>query len=94
MKNDDTKNETAPSQSEFQRGVSSNIAPPLPRFPWPDPKPEDLEKEDFNLAWECIKTWDINVPEVDGEGMYTGATGNHVMQILFATGKRNITDYC
>lgn len=63
-----------------------------PTYPWPDPKPEDLEAEDFNLIWDCIKTWDINVPEAY-EG-YCGATGNHVMSILFAAGKRNITDYC
>ena len=62
-----------------------------PKYPWPDPKPEDLESEDFNLVWECIKSWDINVPEVY-EG-YCGATGNHVMAILFATGKRSIQDY-
>lgn len=61
-------------------------------YPWPDPKPEDLKSEDFNLIWECIKTWDINVPEVDKD-KYSGATGNHVMSILFAAGKRNIQDY-
>lgn len=62
-----------------------------PEYPWPDPKPEDLNKEDFNLVWECIKTWDINVPEVyDG---YTTATGNHVISILFATGQRSIQNY-
>lgn len=65
--------------------------PERPEFPWPDPKPEDLEKDDFNLVWECIKTWDVNVPEVYSG--YCGCTGNHVMQILFATGKRNIQDY-
>jgi hypothetical protein len=65
--------------------------PERPEFPWPHPKPEDLEAEDFNLIWECIKTWDINVPEVYSG--YCGATGNHVMQILFATGKRNIQNY-
>lgn len=63
-----------------------------PEYPWPDPKPSDLIAEDFNLVWECIKSWDINVPEVH-EG-YAEATGNHVMSILFATGKRNIADYC
>lgn len=65
--------------------------PERPEFPWPDPKAEDLESEDFNLVWECIKTWDINVPAVYSG--YCGSTGNHVMQILFATGKRNIQDY-
>ena len=64
---------------------------PPPEFQWPDPKPEDLESKDFNLVWECIKTWDINVPEAYNG--YCKATGNHVMQILFAIGWRNITDY-
>lgn len=58
---------------------------------WHEPKPEDLKSDDFNLVWECIKTWDISVPEVY-EG-YCEATGNHVMAILFSTGKRNISDY-
>lgn len=62
---------------------------PLP--PWPSSKPEDLESEDFNLVWEAIKTWDINVPAVY-QG-YCSATGNHVMEILFALNLRNIQDY-
>ena len=62
-----------------------------PDFSWPNPKPEDLEAEEFNLIWNCIKSWDITVPKAyDG---YCGATGNHVMAILFATGKRNVGDY-
>ena len=59
--------------------------------PWPDPKPEDLGQDDFKLIWGCIKTWDINVPEAYIG--HCGATGNHVMSILFAAGKRNILDY-
>jgi hypothetical protein len=49
---------------------------------WPDPTPEMLQTPEFNAIWERIKTWDINVPEVDGPGMYSGATGNHVRAIL------------
>lgn len=60
-------------------------------YPWPDPKPEDIESKDFKFVWECVKSWDINVPEVYTG--YSGATGNHVMSILFATGKRSIQDY-
>jgi len=62
-----------------------------PNFLWPDPKPEDLKTEDFNSIWNCIKTWDINVPKAYSG--YCGATGNHVMAILFAIGKRNVDDY-
>ena len=54
---------------------------------WPDPTPEMLETPEFNAIWERIKTWDINVPEVDGPGMYSPATGNHVRAILDALAK-------
>ena len=52
---------------------------------WPDPTPEMLETPEFNAVWNCIKKWDIAVPEeVDGSGLYSGATGNHVRAILNA----------
>ena len=47
-----------------------------------DPKPEELETPEFKAIWNCIKSWDINVPS-EYEG-YCGATGNHVMAILDA----------
>jgi hypothetical protein len=41
--------------------------------------------KEFNAVWNCIKSWDIAVPEaVDGSGLYSGATGNHVRAILDA----------
>ena len=49
---------------------------------WPDPTPEDLKDETFNRIWNCIKTWDISVPEQYGG--YCGATGNHVVAIMNA----------
>ena len=58
---------------------------PTNSIPWPDPIPEMLETPEFNDVWNCIKTWDINVPEVDGN-LYSGATGNHVRAILDALG--------
>lgn len=69
---------------------------PLPRstapeYPWPAPTEKDLNSEDFNLVWEEIKGWDINVSQVYGG--YCSATGNHVMALLFALGLRNIQDY-
>ena len=50
---------------------------------WPDPTPEMLKTSAFGAVWKTIRTWDINVPDVDGE-LYTGATGNHVRAILDA----------
>ena len=47
-----------------------------------DPKPEDLNRPEFNAVWEEIKRWDINVP--DQYVGYTTATGGHVMAILDA----------
>ena len=53
---------------------------PLPN--WPDPTPEMLKSPEFEAVWQCIKRWDINVPDVYGG--YCGATGNHVRAILDA----------
>ena len=52
--------------------------------PWPDPTPEMLKSPQFEAIWNCIMSWDINVPGVDGEGMYLAANGNHVRAILDA----------
>lgn len=51
---------------------------------WPDPTPEMRETAEFEAVWQRIKSWDINVPEVDGESSYSGATSNHVRAILDA----------
>jgi hypothetical protein len=51
---------------------------------WPDPTPEMLDDPRFHAIWNCIKSWDINVPDVY-EG-YCGASGNHVRAILDALG--------
>lgn len=48
---------------------------------WPDPTSEMLETPEFEAVWNCIKTWDISVPEAYGD-LYCGATGNHVRAIL------------
>ena len=49
---------------------------------WPDPTPEMVKSPEFNAIWECIKKWDINVP--NAYCGYCGATGNHVRAILDA----------
>lgn len=49
---------------------------------WPDPTPEMLDSPEFEAIWQCIKSWDINVPDAY-EG-YCGATGNHVRAIMEA----------
>jgi hypothetical protein len=51
-------------------------------IPWPEPTPEMLETPEFEAVWQCIKRWDINVP--DRYSGYCGATGNHVRAILDA----------
>ena len=62
-------------------GDGSPVA--APREPnWPDPTPEMLKSPEFDAVWQCIKRWDINVPDVYGG--YCGATGNHVRAILDA----------
>jgi len=56
---------------------------------WPDPTPEMIRTPEFEAVWNCIKTWDINVPAIDGNGLYANATGNHVRAILDALGHVN-----
>ncbi len=54
-----------------------------PTRPWPDPTPEMLSGDPrFDAVWNCIKGWDINVPDVY-QG-YMGANGAHVRAILDA----------
>lgn len=60
--------------------------PANPR-PWPDPTPEMLASPEFESVWQCIKRWDINVP--DAYAGYCGATGNHVRTILDAVSAAN-----
>jgi hypothetical protein len=52
---------------------------------WPDPTPDMRASPKFEAIWQCIKSWDINVPEAYGG--YCGATGNHVRAILDALSK-------
>ena len=52
------------------------------RAPWPDPTPDMLASPQFEAVWQCIRTWDVNVP--DAYTGYCGATGNHVRAILDA----------
>lgn len=51
---------------------------------WLDPTPEMLATLEFEAVWQCIKSWDINVPSAY-QG-YCGATGNHARAILDAFG--------
>ena len=60
---------------------------PEDKADWPDPTPEMIESREFNAIWSLIKSWDICVPEVDGDGSYSGATGNHVRAIIDAINK-------
>lgn len=54
---------------------------------WPDPTPEMLTDPQFEAIWQCIKSWDINVPHAYRG--YCGANGNHVRAILDALKKAN-----
>lgn len=73
-----------PIRHDFLQGASGvrSLTDPLVKRPWPDPTPEMLATPEFNAVWQCIKRWDINVPDVYGG--YCGATGNHVRAILDA----------
>ena len=51
----------------------------------PDPTPEEIESKLFNKIRECIKSWDINVPEY--YEWYCWANWSHVKMILDAINK-------
>jgi transcriptional regulator with XRE-family HTH domain len=69
-----------PNDTLFPRIIADG-EPPNP-IPWPDPTPEMLASPEFEAVWQCIKRWDINVP--DRYAGYMGANGNHVRAILDA----------
>jgi hypothetical protein len=50
--------------------------------PMPEPSSLMLQSSAFAAIWDCIKTWDINVPSAYAG--YCGATGSHVALILQA----------
>lgn len=54
---------------------------------WPDPTEEELRSPLFEVIWQAIKTWDINVPSAYSG--YCGATGNHAVAIVHAI-ERNL----
>jgi hypothetical protein len=49
---------------------------------FPDPTDEYLRDPVFDKIWNCIKSWDINVP--GAYSGYCGAMGNHVRAIMDA----------
>jgi hypothetical protein len=60
-----------------------HITTPMhPMKPWPDPTTEMIASPEFEAIWQCIKSWDINVPHAYSGYMH--ATGNHVRAILEA----------
>lgn len=62
--------------------------PFLPAQAWPDPTQEMRETDAYEAIWQCIKTWDISVPQAYSG--YCGATGNHVRAILDALNGRQL----
>lgn len=48
----------------------------------PNPTKDMRCTPEFEAIWQCIKSWDINVP--DAYRGYCGATGSHVAAILEA----------
>jgi len=63
------------------------LAPLEARPAYPNPTPTDQADPLFEAIWSAIKTWDIQVPEYDGRGLYAGANGSHVLLILQAVRK-------
>jgi len=63
----------------------AQAGPETPRREWPDPTPEMCDSPQFEAVWQCIKKWDIEVPDVYTG--YMGATGNHVRAILDSLGQ-------
>jgi len=64
------------------QGFQQNVGHEDYSRPWPDPTPEMVASPEFEAVWQCIKKWDISVPDA-----YFGrchANGNHVRAILDA----------
>ncbi len=61
----------------------TELVPPLRGFrSLPNPTDSDLQDAEFEVLWQVVKKWDINVPEYyDG---YCGGNGSHVMLLLTA----------
>jgi hypothetical protein len=60
---------------------------------WRDPEPDEINTPEFNSIWDCIRHWDIGLPQditIDGGQLYSGANGNHVIAILDALRKDGI----
>lgn len=53
---------------------------------WYGPTEDDFKDPMFDAIWQCIRSWDINVPYAY-KG-YSEATGNHVKAILAAIHKQ------
>jgi hypothetical protein len=75
----------SPFPAEIQNSKAFKESLHKPPVSLPDPIPEMLDTPEFNAVWNCIKTWDINVP--GAYNGYCGATGNHVQAILDALAK-------
>ena len=64
-------------------------------YHWPDPTAEELETPEFNAIWETIKGWDIATgldKDNEGNDLYSGATGNHVVAILNSLRKTGLLE--
>lgn len=82
----------AESETETEaRGEVCSVPLPAVEIPWPGPTPEMLQDPRFEIVWQVIRTWDINVPGAY-EG-YCGATGNHVRAILDALFHHQLTKF-
>ena len=53
-----------------------------PALKWPNPSRLEIQNPVFEAIWQCIKKWDIAVP--NAYVGYCGATGNHVKAIMDA----------
>jgi predicted phage-related endonuclease len=60
------------------------VEPLSTRPPYPNPTDADLADPLFEAVWQCIKTWDVHVPEFDGPSLYAGANGSHALLIVRA----------
>jgi hypothetical protein len=57
-----------------------------------DPRMDEINTPEFEAVWQCIRHWDIGVPEditEEGGQSYSHGTGTHVITILDALRKAN-----
>ena len=76
---------TCPGPDEWRRRHPGEDVSSAFTRPWPAPTIEDYASLAFQRVWDCVRRWDINVP--DAYAGYRLGSGAHAKEILAALGE-------